>query len=152
MQDTAATLSVISALIALLAAVYARGQATAAMRANRIALHQDRLIVYKGVCRFTAHITASGRSLKEEEVWRFAEVLDLSTFYFTPVITRRLETVFKDALKFLNMRDEWTHSKECGNPEASSMVKPMHEQMRATRDEAAAIVEELRKQMHLGGL
>jgi len=93
-EPYATIVSVLAALVAGLSALYARWQAQAAKRANEIALHDSRLRVYNGLVRFRAHISARGTRLNEDEVWRFAEIAELSEFYFSEGIASRLSKVF----------------------------------------------------------
>ena len=77
-MDTGSLISLCSAFAAILAALYASRQAMASKKANQISLHEKRLIVYSGLSRFRVHITGQGSNIREEEVWRFAEIAELS--------------------------------------------------------------------------
>lgn len=139
-----------AAFVAALSALYARWQAIAAGRANEIALHENRLTVYKGLARFRAHISARGTSIKEEEVWRFSEIVELSEFYFPSTLYPRLNKVFEDALKLLSLNDEWEEARRHNEEQAKAFVKQRHELMRATRDECYKITEELKPHLRVG--
>jgi hypothetical protein len=150
MQDIGAAIAAISALVAALSAVYARWQARAAKRANEIALHENRLGVYKGLVRFRAHISAWGTGIKQEEVGAFGEVAELGEFYFSPELGKRLEAIFEDALKLLSSHEEWQQAQQFDVEKARAMVKPMHALMRATRDECYKISNELKVHLRVG--
>jgi len=139
-----------AAFVAALSALYARWQAVAAGRANEIALHENRLAVYKGLARFRAHISARGVTIKEEEVWRFSEVVELSEFYFPSTIYPRLNKIFEDALKLLSMNDEWEEARRSNAGQANSIVKMRHELMRAIRDECYKITDEIKRHLRVG--
>jgi hypothetical protein len=148
--DASIIVAVVAALVAALSAVYARWQAVAAGRANEIALHESRLTVYKGLGRFRAHISARGVTIKEEEVWRFSEVVELSEFYFPSTIHPRVNKVFEDALKLLSLNDEWEDARRNNAEQANALLKQRHELMRATRDECYKVTDELKKHLRAG--
>ena len=151
MQDVATVISVVAALVALLSALYARWQALAAARANEIALHDSRLRVYNGLVRFRAHISARGTGIKEEEVWKFAEVAELSEFYFPGGISPRLNTVFEDALKLLSLNEQWEEYRKYEPDKAKALVEQRHSLMRGARDECYKIGNELKQHLRVGG-
>lgn len=150
-EDTATLIAVGAAFVAALSALYARWQALAAGHANEIALHENRLTVYKGLVRFRAHISAHGTSIKEEEVCRFAEAAELSEFYFPPHIHPRLDAIFEQAMKLLSLNDEWEQAKQYDQDKANGLVKQRHELMRGTRDECYQITNELKPHLRVGG-
>ena len=151
MLETATTIAVIAALVALLSAVYARWQARAAQHANEISLHEGRLSIYRGVGRFRVHITSRGTGILEEEVWKLAETVELSEFYFPSEIHKRLDEVFKNALRLLTLNDEWEHRKREDPSTAGALVEPRHALMRTTRDECQAITELVKVHLRVGG-
>lgn len=149
-ESMATVLAIGSAFIAALAAFYARWQAMAAARANEIAIHESRLNVYRGLARFRVHITAHGTNIKEEEVWRFAEIAELSEFYFPPGIHPRLNKIFQDALKLLSLNDQWEDARRRNDEQAKVLVKERHELMKAMRDECYDITGELKPYLLVG--
>jgi hypothetical protein len=150
MQDFGVAVAVISALVAGLSALYARWQAQTAKRANEIALHENRLSIYKGLVRFRTHISALGTSIKEEEVWKFGEVAELGEFYFPSELGKRLEAIFEGALKLLSTHEQWQETQQFEGEKARAMVKPMHELMRSTRDECYKVSNELKAYLRVG--
>ena len=153
MDDLSSTaISVLAAFVAILSALYARWQARAANRANEIALHESRLRVYCGLVRFSAHMSArSPASIKEDEVWKFAEVAELSEFYFAKAITLRLGTVLNNAITLLNMNQEWEETKASDEDRARTMVAPRYSLMKETRDECYAIGKDMKSHLRIGG-
>jgi hypothetical protein len=150
-EDTSTLVAVGAAFVAALSALYARWQARAAGRANEIALHENRLNVYKGLVRFRAHISAHGTSIKAEEVWRFAEAAELSEFYFPPNVHLRLNAIFEQAMTLLSLNDDWEQAKQYDQDKAKSLVKERHALMRGTRDECYQIANELKPHLRVGG-
>lgn len=149
-EDAATVVAVGAAFVAALSALYARWQAMAAGRANEISLHENRLAVYKGLARFRVHITAVGVGLKEEEVWRFAEIAELSEFYFPPKIHPRMNGVFEQALKLMSLNDEWNEAKQSDPGRVRNLVTERHELMRCIRDECYKITDELKRHLRVG--
>ena len=142
MQDTATVIAVVAALVAMLSALYARSQAIAAGRANEIALHDSRLRVYNGLVRFRAHISARGTGITEAEVRNFAEVAELSEFYFPGGVSPRLNTVFENALKLLSLNEQWEEARQYDPAKAKTLVEERHTLMRGSRDECYKIGNE----------
>ena len=150
LEEAATVVAVLVALIACLSALYARWQAGAAKRANEIALHESRMNVYKGIGRFRVHITARGTSITEEEVWRLAEIAELSEFYYPPEVHLKLDEVFKDAMRLLALNDEWENRKRDDPSSAKSLVEPRHALVRKARDECQAITEIVKTHLRVG--
>lgn len=149
-MDTGSLISLCSAFAAILAALYARWQATAAKKANDISLHENRLKVYSGLSRFRVHITGQGTNLKEEEVWRFAEIVELSEFYFSENISVRMNSVFDRSLKLLSLNDEWNMAKEFDHSTAKPLVQPRHDLMREIRDDCYKIADDMKGVLRVG--
>jgi hypothetical protein len=149
-EDPSTLVAIGAAFVAALSALYARWQALAAGRANNIALHENRLSVYKGLARFRTHISARGTGIKEEEVWRFAEIAELSEFYFPPVIHLKLNAIFEQAMELLALNDDWENAKQNGSEKANILVTERHNLMRHTRDECYKIADELKLHLRVG--
>lgn len=96
----------IAAGVAVLSALYAKWQASAADKSNEIALHGDRLKIYDVVLYFYAKLTADGVGIPSSTVWEFRHIADLSEFYFDPPIHAALDTAFTRGLKLLSLNDE----------------------------------------------
>jgi len=150
MQDISTAISVLSALVAALSALYARWQANTAKRANEIALHDSRRSVYNDLVRFRAHISARGTDIAEEEVWKLAQVAELAEFYFPADIGARLNEVFESCLKILSLNDEWRNAQTFDPVGARELVKPRHERMRQARDSCFLIGDDIKKYLCIG--
>lgn len=149
-MDASSLISLCSAFVAMLAALYARQQASAAKKATEISLHENRLKVYSGLSRFRVHVTGQGTNIKEEEVWRFAEVAELSDFYFSENIAAQMNSVFDRALKLLSLNDEWRAVRENDPSTARCLVQPRHELMRQMRDDCYKISDAMKGVMRVG--
>jgi len=149
-MDTGSLISLCSAFAAILAALYARWQAVAAKKANEISLHENRLKVYSGLSRFRVHITGQGTNIKEEEVWRIAEMAELSEFYFSENIAARMNSIFDRSLKLLSLNDEWKEAKEVDFSAAKPLVQPRHDLMREIRDDCYTITDDMKRVLRVG--
>ncbi len=149
-MDTGSLISLCSAFVAILAALYACRQATAAKKANEISLHENRLKVYSGLMRFWVHIAGQGTNIKEEEVWKFAEIMELSEFYYSENIYVRMNSVFDRSIKLLSLNDEWNTAKEFDHSTAKSLVQPRHELMRKIRDDCYKIIGDMKGVLRVG--
>jgi hypothetical protein len=149
-EYASAVTAVLAALVSALSALYARWQAGSSKRANEIALHENRLNTYKGLVRFRAYITARGVGIKEEEVWKFAEVSELSEFYFSGYVHGRLESVFKRSLDLLSLNDRWETDKPADRNEMIELNRKRHDLMKEIRDDCYAISDELKPSLRVG--
>ena len=149
-MDTGSLISLCSAFAAILAALYASRQAMASKKANQISLHEKRLIVYSGLSRFRVHITGQGSNIREEEVWRFAEIAELSEFYFSENIAVHMHIVFDRSLKLLSLNDEGKQAKEVDFSAAKPLVQPRHDLMQEIRDECYRITEAMKTFLRVG--
>lgn len=149
-EDISALVAFGAAFVSALSALYARWQANAAKRANEIALHENRLRVFNSLSRYRVHLTSRGASIAEEEVWRFAEAVELSEFYFPKKIQPMLQGIFDESLKLLSINDEWRAAKEEGSPEATVLVKKRHELAKNLRDECQNNTNELKRFLRVG--
>ena len=150
LEDIRATVALGAAFVSGSAALYARWQANAAKRANEIALHDRRLIVYNGLGRFRVQVTWHGPRLKDEEVWKFYEAVESSEFYFPPQVQPRLNLLFEQAMKLLTLNDDWRNARENDPANAPSLVKPKYDLIRELRDECQRVTDELKPYLRVG--
>jgi len=101
-MESSEIIAIGSAFVAGLAALYARWAALAARRQNEIALHSERLRVYRGVVAYGCKFAAQGPTLKKNDVWSFDEWVQLSEFYFNKDIFEKLDCVFKESLRLIS--------------------------------------------------
>jgi len=150
LQNTSTLIAIGAALVSGLAALYARWQANAAGRANEIAIHENRLKIFKGIARFRGQVAAHGPSLKEDEVWLFSEVAELSEFYFPSNVSRGLQAVFDESLKLLSANDEWRIARESEPDKAPSLVWPRYDLSRKLRDDCTTLLGEMKPLLRVG--
>jgi len=107
MMEPSKLISIGSAFVAGLATLYAQWLANAAHRQNEIALHGERLRVYRGVVAYGGKLAAVGPSIKENDVWSFDKWVQLIEFYFNKSIIEQLDAVFNRSPELLGTNDEW---------------------------------------------
>lgn len=137
-------ISVGGAFVAGLAALYARWSANASRRQNEIALHSERLRVYRGVVDYGCKFASKGPSIKQEDVWSFDEWVQLSEFYFNKSIFDRLDAVFMKSLNLLEINDEWCS--EDNMPDSKKELSAKRNALyRELRDECFAIRDNMKE-------
>lgn len=139
-----------SVVVAILAALYARWSARAAQRTNEIAIHNERLKVYRSVLDFGVIAASRGPSLLEEHVWRFNEAVQLSEFYFDDKIHKQLEGLFKDALSLLSINDQWQIKGDLSPDEAKELNKERHAVARRLRDDCFVVGDKMKTSLRIG--
>lgn len=132
--------------IALLSAVYTRHAVNAAKHANEIAIHHERLKIYKALGALASALSARGLAISKDEVWAFHEPATWAKFYFQPELASALMQVFDDALKLVSKKADWGDVSQGGEYD-QALVKETHALHRATRDRARQLVEEIESEL-----
>lgn len=136
----------LSTVIAVLSTVYARRSANTAKDANRIAVHHERLKIYKALLAHVSALSAKGVAVGQDEIWKLYEPATLSKFYFKRDHADRMLTIFDDSLK---MNIKWQESRELKEfmhayqDGYQLLVQETHALHRATRDAAKKLAEEI---------
>lgn len=151
-EETATVVALGAAFVSALSALYARWQARAAQRANQIALHENRLAVYKGLVRFRGYISARGVGIKEDEVWHFVEIAEISEFYYPSDIHARLDAIAERSLKLLSLNYEWEEAKQYEPEEAKALNEQRQALMREARDECHKVSNDIKPHLRVGGV
>lgn len=149
-EEISASVAIAAALVAALSALYARWQAKAAVQANEIALHENRLSIYNGLARFRVHIVGRGAAITEEELWRFAEIAERSEFYFPADIYEKINTLYEQGLRLMSLHEQWKELQELDPEKARTLARPKQEFMRETRDECFKVSEQLKSHLRIG--
>ena len=124
-------------------ALYARWAGKAAQRANEIAIHNERLRIYKGLLEFRAVLTTKGSSLPDGELWKFADLVLLSEFYFSKAAHEEMHKLLKDGNEIKARYEHWQSTKE-SHGDSAAAVRAMNDMHRATRDQCGAVAEMLK--------
>ncbi len=112
-----------AALIAGLAALYARWASISAQRANEIALHSERLKIYKSLLNHGSTLATRGVKFPENSLWSFHDAVQLSEFYFDPEVYKELDSILEDSFEILNLRGLWDITKGEGKNKFNDLVR-----------------------------
>jgi hypothetical protein len=146
-MQTSDWISIASIFVALLSALYARHAVGEARKANEIALHNEKLRIYKGVLEIHGLPRSRGVTIKERDLFRHYEYIPLSEFYFNPGIYEKLKQVFNGAWEIVKLHDLWEAAED--KESKASLVEKTHAQLHKTRNECTAIEEEMKNYLRL---
>jgi len=148
--QTSDLIASVALVIAGLAALYARWTANAAEQANTIAIHNERLKIYKALLDFKALLSARGPRFPENDLWNFYEPVQLSEFYFGEAIYSEMKQVWDNGQKILSLSDSWKQAKENGDPKYRDLVKEAHDLHRKTRGYCKEVAEDMKPTLRIG--
>lgn len=149
MEDTT-LITIGSALVAGIAALYARWAAIAAQRANEIAIHNERLKIYKAIWNHHATLATRGPHYPEDALWVFHDAVQLSEFYFGTSEYEALKGILGDSFEILNLSGLWDITKSQGEEKYSSLVEKTNMLHRKTRDRCAEVAVLLKPKLRIG--
>ncbi len=140
-------IALLSAFVAILSALYARHSVQQARRANEIALHNEKLKVFKGILDLRAKLSANGVNIKEYELFSFYEYVQLSEFYFNKRIYEKVKDYFDCAWEVVKLRGLWESAEEEGKRQ--EMVQKTHEMLRQSREKIEALEPMLKEHLRI---
>ena len=129
-------------------ALYARWAGKAAQRANEIAIHNERLRIYKGLLEFRAVLTTRGAGFPDDELWKFADLVLLSEFYFSKAAHEAMQKLLDDGNQIKARHEHWQSTKESRGDTATA-VRAMHDLHRVTRDRCGQVADMLKPDLLL---
>jgi len=135
--------------VAGLSALYARWAGRATQRGNEIALHNERLNIYKALLHHRAVLITRGPKYPEEQLWSFYEAVQLSEFYFGINEYEKMKRLFDDSTEILNLVSLWEITKETENEKYQTLVKKTKALHRETRDRCENVADLLKKKLKL---
>jgi hypothetical protein len=105
-METNNWIALLSFLAALLAALYARWAATAARRQNEIAIHNEKLKIFKAFLDFRSKLTAYGADVPERDLYLdlFPHV-QLAEFYYSAAANLELNKFFTCLREMIDLRE-----------------------------------------------
>lgn len=131
--ETQNFLSVIAVVIAIAAALYARWAAKAAQRANEIAIHLERLHVFKAARHFQYEIQAIGLEYSDTVQGALIRGTELAEFYFAHTVSEALSKLIEKSQKLINERSAAFVQDACGQPvlppEARRRLSTLHHEV-----------------------
>lgn len=100
-------ISLVAIFISILSALYARRAANEASKANEIALHNEKLKIFKGILELRGKVMAQGVDIKEHELFSFYEYVQLSEFYYNHSIHEQVKDYFDCVQNIVILRSQW---------------------------------------------
>lgn len=140
-------IALLSAFVAILSALYARYSVQQAHRANEIALHNEKLKVFKGILDLRAKLSANGVDIKEYELFSFYEYVQLSEFYFNKRIYEKVKDYFDCAWEIVKLRGLWESADVEGKRQ--EMVQKTHEMLRQSREKVESLEPLLKEHLRI---
>lgn len=116
---------------------------------NRIAMHNERLRIYKAMLAFQSELSAHGLQYKEQELWVLWEHLRIAEFYFSTTIATELNDIVEIALKLQTSRSLWTDEAAVSADEKSKLVKNSCDLLSELRKRTKAVDSALRQELSL---
>jgi hypothetical protein len=142
-MDSSDLLAVFALCASVASAVYARWAGRAAQEANEIAIHNERLRIYKGLLEFRAILTTRGPGFPDDELWKFADLALLSEFYFSEATHKAMQKLSADGNEIKARYEHWQATKE-SRGDTRTAVQAMHELHRSARDQCGVVAEMLK--------
>jgi hypothetical protein len=106
-METSYLISFLAILISGLSALYARHAAKEAMRSNEIAIHNERLRIFKGILELRGELSRHGVNIKEHDLFGYYENVQLSEFYYNETIHKKIKEYFDIAWEVVKQHDLW---------------------------------------------
>jgi hypothetical protein len=79
-------ISFLAILISSLSALYARHAVKEAKHSNEIAIHNERLRIFKGILELRGDLLRRGVNIKEHDLFGYYKYVQLSEFYYNNMI------------------------------------------------------------------
>jgi len=131
-------------LVAVLAALYARWAATAARRQNEIAIHNEKLKIFKAFLDFRTKLTAHGTNVSERDLYlELYPQVQLSEFYYSHAVYDEFEKFFDCLRKMIELRELAALNKD------KDTISNKHAQLNACRKAANQIDEVMKNDLRL---
>jgi len=106
--ETSDWIALVSAAIAIFALWHSEKAAKEARRANEIALHNERLQIYKGLLKFRGRMLAKGVQIDGSDIFEFYRTsVSLSEFYLEKSVHEQLNKLFRLVNEMKKSHNEW---------------------------------------------
>jgi hypothetical protein len=139
-------ISLLAAVVAILAALYARWSAVQTRRANEIQLHNERLKILRGLLDFRAEITAHGDQFNYSKLLELYNHVQLSEFYYRQDLYERLNRLFEHAREIDNLRRTLNH---LGIIQRSSCEQQIQQRFESLEQDERTLEDDFRQFLRL---
>jgi len=143
-METNTLIALGSFLAALLAALYARWAATAARRQNEIAIHNEKLKIYKAFLDFRSKLTARGDDVPERDLYlELFPHVQLAQFYYTDAASAELNTFFGCLREMIDLKQLAASTKD------KETISKTQSQLQKCREAASRVDEVMKNELRL---
>lgn len=150
MLDISNLIALGSLFAALLAAVYAKSTVRTANKANEIAIHNERLKIYRGFVSFHSALNSQGVGINDKDLWAVFEHVELSEFYYSAQLYEDFQRYFSLAREIRARKDLWsTIEEESGTQARVAYVKETHEIYKRCLDLGKQLDQEFRSKLRV---
>lgn len=151
-SDIIATAAVILAAAATFyakrSADSARSAAQSAERANHLALHNERLVVYAALQEFKRSVERYGHGFPDTAVWSLSEAARLSEFCLPQRHYKTLSHIVDTAVKVKGSRSDWEDYRTAGDTaQAEPALVQLHAQTAELRNLCDTCDRDLREHL-----
>ena len=145
-METSYLISFLAILISGLSALYARHAVKEAMRSNEIAIHNERLRIFKGILELRGELVRRGVNIKEHDLFEYYEYVQLSEFYYNQTIHEKTKYYFDTALEVVKQHDLWeaAENKEDRNKRVAKTYEILKESRQKIEELEVLMKEHLR--------
>ncbi|MGO9613044.1 MAG: hypothetical protein ACLPX5_08415 [Dissulfurispiraceae bacterium] len=132
-------IALLAVFAAFFSARYAMHSAREVRRSNEIALHNERLKILRGILDLRAKLSAHGVDIKEEDLFRFYEYVQLSEFYFNKQIYEKVNDCYDCVYEMMDLRGLWASAEREGREEKAEMVQRTRDMLSQGRKKINAL-------------
>ena len=148
-MDTSDWISLTALFVSVVSVLFARFAASQAGRANDIALHSEKLKIFKGFLEFRREIAGMGSSFDESTLCRLYEHIQLSEFYFGQKFYDQLKQLWDCAYNVVGERQQVEYKAYESEEERKQLMIKVGDLFRQCKEKAAEVEEEFKKRLRL---
>lgn len=120
-----------------------------AQRQNQIASHGHRLDAYRALLAFRGRVTSTGVGYSSQAIWDLWEHAQISEFYFSESVAKRLTGLVDSALEIQRSHEDWKETTNFTDPQRPEKVRKTHEQFRVLRERIDEADQAMRKELKI---
>jgi len=139
-------ISLVAIFISILSALYARRAANEASKANEIALHNERLKIFKAILELRGKVMAQGVDIKEYELFSFYEYVQLSEFYYNHSIHEQVKDYFDCVQNIVILRSQWEVAE---SEERKQLVEKTHQMRTQSQEKVSRLENSMKEHLRL---
>lgn len=143
--------AIVALLVSALSAWYARWAVTESKKANEIAIHSEKLAIFKGFMNLKSGLSAHGGDFDEDDLFGFYRSANIAEFYFDKSISKSIQELLDIADEFIRYRRKWRRmDKEPVIPDNhDEVVNKAYDLLEQLRLKVSEIEIEMRKDLRV---